>query len=77
MTYFVIVIKMEVIDMKASVPTKLESCKLDLPRRRYEFSQMIEFCRFGEREICRILSVNLIKKTIDLAYMVKIRVEYL
>ena len=50
MIYFVIDIKIEVIDMKVSVPTKLESHKLDLPRRRYGFSKMVEFCRFGNRK---------------------------
>ena len=48
MIYFVVGVKIKVIDMKVSGPTKLESFELDIPRGRYEFLKMIEFCRFRD-----------------------------
>ena len=35
MTYFVVDVKIEVVDMKVFVPTELELHELDLPRGRY------------------------------------------
>ena len=45
MTYLVDDVKIKVIDMKVSVPTKLKSLELDLPRGRYKFSKLIVFYR--------------------------------
>ena len=49
MTYFVVDVKIEVVDMKVSVLTELELHELDLPRGRYEFLKAAEFCRSGNQ----------------------------
>ena len=45
MTYFEVDVKIEVVDMKVSVLTKLKSLELDLPRGRYGPSKTAIFCR--------------------------------
>ena len=47
---FGIDVKIKVIDMEVSVPKKLESLELDLPRGSYEFLNSQEICRSGNRE---------------------------
>ena len=54
MTYFVVDVKIEVVDMKVRVPTELELHELDLPRGRYGFLKTAEFCRSGNRNSAEI-----------------------
>ena len=49
MTYFEVDVKIEVIDIEARDPTKLELHESDLPCGRYGFLKAVEFCRSGNR----------------------------
>ena len=61
--------------MKVSGPTKLESLELDLPRGSYEFSKLRIFCRSKNQQPTTALFTILIRKMVDLDYIVKMRVE--
>ena len=74
MTYFVVDVKIKVIDMKVSVPTKLESLELDLPRGRNEFLKLREVCRSKGRESVEISCPLLTRKTMELAHVIKMKV---
>ena len=75
MTYFAVDVKIKVIDMKASVPTKLESLELDLPGGRNESLKLREICRSRDRDSVATSRTLLIRKTIELGDEIKIIVE--
>ena len=74
MTYFEVDVKIEVIYIEVRDSEKLELHESDLPCGRYGFLKAAEFCRSGEPEFCRIQRAIYMKKTVELAYTIQIRI---
>ena len=70
MIYFVVGVKIKVIGMKVSVPKKLESLELDLPRESYEFSKLNVFCRSRYQNSVATSRAILVRKAVELGYAI-------
>ena len=64
MIYFVVGVKSKVKGMKVSVPKKLESLELDIPRGRYEFSKLNVFCRSRYQNSAATSRMILVRNTV-------------